>query len=533
MSEAGNLSPEIQQEIVRRRTFAIISHPDAGKTTLTEKLLLYGGAIQRAGMVTQKANRHQTVSDWMEMEQRRGISISSTALQFDYNDVCYNLLDTPGHQDFSEDTYRTLLAVDSAIMLLDAAKGVEPQTVKLFKVCRERGIPIFTIINKMDRPSLNPFELLEEVEKVLGILAIPMTWPIGEPGDFKGVFERSTRQVHLYERTSGGQWKAPVATSGLDDPAMVDMISQRDRTLLDEELEMVDELIHPFETDLFLEGEMTPVFFACAINNFGLDNFLDRFTELAPHPADLRTVDGEKPAASDEFSGFVYKIQANMNKAHRDRVAFMRVATGKFEKNMSVKHLRSGKKVKLSFPYRLFGQKREIIEEAYPGDIVGLVNPGLFRAGDLLAVGKDFQIPSFPRFPPEIFCRIRLRDMTHNKSFRKGLDQLGEEGVVQVFYDPRSHSRMPVIAAVGELQLEVFKERMLEEYRCEVTFDRLDYSASRWIKGEVEDEGGYTFTLLYDEAERPVALFRNEWHMNQVVGNHEDLEFLPHPPDFV
>ncbi|CAM2068324.1 peptide chain release factor 3 [Sulfidibacter corallicola] len=530
-TDPSGFQAELKQEIDRRRTFAIISHPDAGKTTLTEKLLLYGGAIQRAGMVTQKANRHQTVSDWMEMEQRRGISVTSTALQFDYNNICYNLLDTPGHQDFSEDTYRTLMAVDSAIMLLDAAKGVEPQTIKLFKVCRERGIPIFTIINKMDRPSLNPFELLDEVEKVLGILAVPMTWPIGEPGDFKGVYERPNRKVHLYERTSGGQWKAPVATAGLEDPHFAEMVDEHDRNLLDEELEMVEGLIHPFDVDLFHEGEMTPVFFACAINNFGLDNFLDHFTELAPSPGALKTVEGEVPPETEEFSGFVYKIQANMNKAHRDRVAFMRVATGKFQKNMSVKHLRSGKKVKLSFPYRLFGQKREIIEEAYPGDIVGLVNPGLFRSGDLLTAGKPYRIPSFPRFAPELFCRVHLADQTHNKSFRKGMEQLGEEGVVQVFYDPRSYSRTPVLAAVGELQLEVFKERMKEEYRCEVRFERLDYTASRWIVGDFDSPEAFTFTLMEDEAQRPVALFRNEWHMNQVIGNEQDLTFLPHPPD--
>lgn len=524
------MSTSLDHEIQRRRTFAIISHPDAGKTTLTEKLLLYGGAIQKAGMVTQKANRSQTVSDWMNIERDRGISITSSALQFEWQDICYNLLDTPGHQDFSEDTYRTLMAVDSAVMLVDAAKGIEPQTIKLFEVCRERGIPIFTFINKMDRPSLNPFELLDEVEKVLGILTVPMTWPIGEPGMFKGVYERSSGEVNLFERTVGGQWKAPVSSTSILDPSLEDIIDSRDLELLREEVEMVEGLTPEFDSELFLEGEMTPVFFGCAINNFGLENFLSNFTKLAPCPGPMPTLDGDISPSTSHFSGFIYKVQANMNAAHRDRMAFLRVATGKFEKNLTAKHVRTGRKVKLSFPYRLFGQKREVVEIAYPGDIIGLVNPGTFKVGDLLTNGPAVRMKPFPRFAPEIFARVTLKDQMLAKSFRKGITQLGEEGVIQVLWDPKSHTHTPILGVVGQLQLEVFKERMQAEYRCECRLEMLSYSVSRWVEGELGNIDLHSFSVMYDELERPVALFRNEWHLNQVKSQEESLDFLPHPP---
>ena len=524
---------QMQQEIDRRRTFAIISHPDAGKTTLSEKLLLYGGAIQKAGMITKKANRAQTASDWMDIERSRGISISSSALKFEWNGTVYNLLDTPGHEDFSEDTYRTLLAVDSAIMLLDGAKGVEPQTVKLFKVCRERGIPIFTFINKMDRPGKSPFDLLEELEEVLGIVAAPMTWPIGDTGAFKGVYDRQTGSVHMYERTVGGQWKAPVVSTSIDDPQLAGILGDSDTNRLRDDLEMVEEMMHPFEEESFNEGEITPVFFGCALNNFGIEHFLTEFTERAPKPAALATTTGPLDPVSSPFSGFVYKVQANMNPMHRDRMAFIRVATGRFEKNMSVKHLRSGRKVKLSFPYRLFGQKREIIEEAFPGDIVGLVNPGTFKVGDVLTAGKAFQMPSFPRFAPELFARVTLVDTSQSKSFRKGLEQLGEEGVVQIFRDPNRVANLPIVAAVGQLQLEVFRERMRVEYRSEVRLDVLEYGSSRWIGSEIVNPERYTFSMMYDEDENAVALFRNEWHMNQVISNEPDMKFLTHPPDAI
>ena len=529
MEKFQNMTTPLIHEIHRRRTFAIISHPDAGKTTLSEKLLLYGGAIQTAGMVAKKENRKATVSDWMEIEKNRGISITSSALQFEWEGACYNLLDTPGHQDFSEDTYRTLMAADAAVMLLDGVKGVEPQTIKLFKVCRERGIPIFTFMNKMDRPGKNYFELLDEVESVLGILAVPLTWPIGPPGGFKGIYERKTGAVHLFEKTTGGQWKAPVSTSSLDDPKLKALIGEQDFEQLCEDLEMVEGAIHPFEEEPFLEGQMTPVFFGCAINNFGIESFLKRFTQLAPKPGPLKTVSGTIEAHAATFSAFVYKVQANMNTSHRDRMAFIRVATGKFEKNMSVKHLRTGKKIKLSFPYRLFGQRREIIEEAYPGDIVGLVNPGIFKAGDLLTTGSGFKIPPFPRFAPELFARAILLDQLQNKSFRKGVAQLGEEGVVQVFRDPR-HGRSPVLAAVGQLQLEVFRERMKAEYRSECKIEPLEYNVSRWVGGNPENLDLFSFSLMYDEEDRPVALFRNQWHLDQVSANEPELVLLPHPP---
>lgn len=525
------MTSQLQEEIQRRRTFAIISHPDAGKTTLTEKLLLYGGAIQKAGMVTRKEGRNQTVSDFMDIEKTRGISISSSALQFEWDGHIYNLLDTPGHQDFSEDTYRTLMAVDSAVMLMDAAKGVEPQTIKLFKVCRERGIPIFTFINKMDRPSLSPFELLDEVEKVLGIVTVPITWPIGEPGAFRGVFNRLNKQVSLYERTAGGQWKAPVSSGGIEDPAIAELIGEKDLALLKEELEMVEGLLPTFDQELFEHQEISPVFFGCAVNNFGLEGFLEHFTKMAPQPAPLVTHDEPVPPESEDFTAFVYKVMANMNQAHRDRMAFIRIASGRFEKNMSAKHLRTGKKVKLSYPYRLFGGTREIIEEAWPGDIVGLVNPGTFKVGDVLTTGPNINVPQFPRFAPELFARIRLRDQSTAKSFRKGVSQLGEEGVVQVFYDPKTGGTEPVLAAVGQLQLEVFSERMKSEYRCEVVLNTLDYSASRWLVDPPENVELLGFTLMEDEEGRPVALFRNEWHLNQVTADNPKLKLLPHPPE--
>ena len=526
------MSGPIAEEIKKRRTFAIISHPDAGKTTLSEKLLLYGQAIQKAGIVTTKSNRSHTVSDWMEIEQSRGISITSSALQFDWQGIRYNLLDTPGHGDFSEDTYRTLMAVDSAIMLIDSVKGVEPQTIKLFKVCRERGIPIFTFINKMDRPGKNPFNLLEEVEEVLGILAVPITWPIGEPGDFKGVYVRDTGQAMLYERTAGGQWEAPVSCGSLNGPEMKNLINNEDYERITEDMELVEEILHPFDLESFLEGELTPVFFGCAINNFGIDHFLETFTQLAPVPAKLKTLQGELLAPErKEFSAFVYKVQANMNPNHRDRMAFIRIATGIFEKNMTVRHQRTGKKIKLSYSYRLFGQKREIIEEAFPGDIVGLVNPGIFRVGDLLLTGPPLEIPPFPRFAPEMFVRVYLNDQGQGKSFRKGIEQLGEEGVVQVFLDKKQSGNLPVLAAVGQLQLEVFRDRMGTEYNCECRLEPLDFTCSRWMSREMENDSNVSFKIMHDELDRPVALFRNEWHMNQCISKEKDLEFFSHPPE--
>lgn len=521
----------IKEEIGKRRTFAIISHPDAGKTTLSEKLLLYGGAIQRAGIITKKANRSQTVSDWMDFERARGISITSSALKFEYRDTVYNLLDTPGHEDFSEDTYRVLTAVDSAVMLLDCVKGVEPQTVKLFKVCKERGIPIFTFINKMDRPGQSPFDLLDDIENTLGILPVPMTWPIGDIGDFKGVYDRLSGEVFLYERTAGGQWKAPMSSTSVEDESLAEMLSESDYERLKEEMELVTELAHEFDDELFQEGELTPVYFGCAMTNFGIEHFLDRFTKNAPCPGPLRTSDGPIPPEDKNFSAFVYKVQANMDPMHRDRVAFVRVATGKFEKNMSVKHLRTGKKVKLSFPYRIFGQKREIIEEAWPGDIVGLVNPGTFKVGDVLSGSKSFKMLGFPRFAPEIFGRVSLLDQTHGKSFRKGVVQLGEEGVIQLLNDPASPSPLPTLAAVGELQLEVFKDRMKAEYRCDCRIERLPYGASRWLASPLPNPDFPPFTVMEDELGFKLALFRNEWHIQQVAAQEPDIVLLTHPPE--
>ncbi|MBX7153268.1 peptide chain release factor 3, partial [bacterium] len=369
---------DLNKEISRRRTLAIISHPDAGKTTMTEKLLLYSGAIQRAGNVT-GGKRATTTSDWMEIEQERGISVSSSAMRVEYGDVLLNILDTPGHQDFSEDTYRTLMAVDCAIMLLDAAKGVEPQTIKLFKVCRDRGIPIITFINKLDRPALSPFELLDNVESVLGIVAVPMSWPVGDGQQFRGIYERAEKHFHFFERTVGGMYKAPVTMVDIHDANVKSSLGEQAHAKLVEDLELIESALPQFDMDAFLKEKITPVFFGSALTNFGVENFLQYVCKLAPQPQPLNTSAGEIQPTTEKFSCFVYKVQANMNKAHRDRLSFVRIVSGRFERGMMVKHFRTDKEVKLNYPFQIFGRDRTILDEAYPGDVVGLINPGLFR----------------------------------------------------------------------------------------------------------------------------------------------------------
>ncbi len=523
------MTQDIAQQVERRRTFAIISHPDAGKTTLTEKLLLYGGAIQTAGSVKGKGSSAHATSDWMELEKKRGISITSSALHFEYDGHVINLLDTPGHQDFSEDTYRTLVAADAALMLIDGAKGVEPQTIKLFKVCRDRGIPIVTVVNKMDRPAQDPFELMDEVERVLGITVVPRTWPIGSGPNFLGVYEFESKQVFQFERADHGSQRAAVQVKGPDDPALAEQLGEQQHEKLLEDLMLVSEAVDPFDIDKFLKQEQSPMFFASAITNFGVENLLRRFIELAPCPGPLPTTKGEIAPTEEFFSGFVYKVAANMDKNHRDRIAFLRVTSGRFERGMGAKHLRLGREMKLSHPHRFFGQERVTIDEAWPGDVIGLINPGLFRVGDVVSSGPKLEVRNFPRFPPEIYAQVRPKDPSMSKGFNKGLKQLGEEGVVQVFW-PRTGAREPILGAVGELQLEVFKHRLEQEYSVAIAMDRKGYSRARWLVKVTDSLLDLLPMVVLDDADRPVALFNSDFEIEYAQKRYEDLEMHEAPP---
>jgi len=486
MTAVPAVSDDLSREIARRRTFAIISHPDAGKTTLTEKLLLYGGAIDLAGSVrSRKGGRHAT-SDWMAMEQTRGISITSTALQFEYEGYCLNLLDTPGHEDFSEDTYRTLAATDSAVMVLDSAKGIEPQTRKLFEVCRMRQIPIVCFINKLDHPGRDPFDLIGEIERELQVGVVPMNWPIGNGPNFQGVYDLRDARVLRFERTQHGATAAPVVVTGLDDPNLENAVGPQAWSELREAAELLAGAGHELETAAFLRGKVIPVFFGSAINNFGVEPFLRALIELAPPPTarPARGKDGEEfelEPQSPQFSGFVFKIQANMDKRHRDRLAFLRVTSGTFEKDMLVHHSRLGREVRMTRPHRLFARERETIESAYPGDVIGFVNPGLFRIGDAVSAGEPLEFDRIPRFAPEHFAQLRSKDVTRQKQFQKGLAQLEEEGVMQVLTLHEGLKSEPILAVVGELQFDVLRSRLETEYNVETTITNLPYKLARWV----------------------------------------------------
>ncbi len=516
----------IAAEVARRRTFAIISHPDAGKTTLTEKLLLYGKAIALAGSV--KARKGQRArSDWMEIEQQRGISITSTVLKFPYNGCIINLLDTPGHQDFSEDTYRTLTAADAAVMLIDAAKGVEAQTRKLFDVCKQRKTPIFTFVNKMDRPARDPFDLLDEIEKLLGIAAVPMNWPVGSGPEFKGVLECATRQAHLFERTEHGAYVAPVEVA--DRAAAAALLGEDAAEQVYEELDLITDALPSIEREEVLAQRLTPVFFGSAANNFGVELFLQRFLELAPPPGAKTLDDGSRLEPTDEeFSGCIFKSPANMSRKHRDRVAFLRICSGRFERGMNAYHARSNSKIRLSHPHSFFASQRTVLDDAYPGDIIGLVNPGQFRVGDTLSSGRKISFGSFPRFSPELFCRIRPRNPSARKSFLKGITQLGEEGTIQIFY-PESGARQPILAGVGQLQFEVVQTRLANEYDVETVLEHLNFAVARWLKEDRSDLGIHA-TLVRDEARRLVALFRSQFTLDYALRELEGLELLEEPP---
>jgi peptide chain release factor 3 len=517
----------LAEAVARRRNFAIISHPDAGKTTLTEKLLLYGGAIQQAGAVKAKGEQRKVTSDWMELEKQRGISITSTVLQFDYSGSTINLLDTPGHQDFSEDTYRTLAAADNAVMLEDAAKGLEPQTRKLFEVCRMREIPIFTFINKMDRPGREPLELLDEIEQELGLACWPVNWPIGSGDRFRGVIDRRTRQVILFERAERGRASEEKVLSVQEarDTGAVEA------ELLDQALEEL-ELLEGAGADLDLElvhgGELSPVFFGSAMTNFGVRPFLDAFLELAQKPIARTSSAGAIEPVAPGFSGFVFKLQANMDPRHRDRVAFVRVCSGKFEKDMAVQHARTGRTIRLSRPQKLFGQDREVVEDAYPGDVIGLNNPGMFAIGDTLYVGPRLEYEGIPCFSPEIFAWLRNPNPSAFKSFRKGVNELREEGAVQILYDTDESKRDPILAAVGQLQLEVVQYRLENEYGVQTRLEPLGFSVARWVVGgwpELEKVGRiFNCKTVRDAWNRPVLLFKNDWNLNQLRDDHPALE---------
>lgn len=528
--------PELSSEIKRRRTFAIISHPDAGKTTLTEKLLLYGGAIHLAGSVkSRKAQRH-AVSDWMEIEKQRGISVTSSVMQFDYDGYRINILDTPGHDDFSEDTYRTLMAVDSAVMLIDVAKGIETQTKKLFKVCKQRGIPIFTFVNKLDRNGKSPFELMEEIEKVLNIKSYPMNWPIGIDGEYKGVYNRNLAQMELFESGgSHGQWVLPSTMGSVDDPAFAEIIGQDIHKTLCDDIELLDMAGDEFDLQKVLNGELTPIFFGSAMTNFGVRPFLEEFLRLAPQPAARITSEGKLDPESEHFSAFVFKIQANMNPAHRDRLAFIRVCSGKFERGMTVNHINTGKKLKLSQPQQFLAQDRTIIDDAYPGDIVGLFDPGVFGIGDtIIGDGENFTFEAFPTFPPERFARVQAKDTMKRKQFLKGIKQLAQEGAIQVFRQEDAGTESFIIGAVGQLQFEVLEHRLKGEYGSELLMNFLGYEVARWLKGDNIDvramKGMDRAMIVRDIKERLVALFPNEWSLQWSTDNNPKVEFLAAPP---
>jgi peptide chain release factor 3 len=519
----------LRAEVANRRTFAIISHPDAGKTTLTEKLLLYGGALHMAGSVRAKGGGRHTASDWMEIEKQRGISVSSSVLQFDYAGRRLNLLDTPGHNDFSEDTYRTLSAADTAVMLIDCVKGVEPQTIKLFQVCRMRGIPIVTFINKMDRDGKDPFELLDEIERVLGIPCTPANWPIGAGDGFVGVADRFSGRPLLFD---GGARSERVAMREVawDDADLLAAAGAAALAKAREELELLTTAGNPWDRERFLAGQLTPVFFGSAMTNCGLHPLLEHFVELAPPPRPRATSGGVLDPDAEGFSGFVFKIQANMDPQHRDRIAFLRICSGRFLRGMTVKHARTGQSLTLSRSVQFMAQTRTVVDEAYSGDIVGLWDPGVLRIGDSLCEDAPVDFEGIPRFSPEHFVRVRLDDPMKRKQLKKGLDQLSEEGAVQLFFDRRRLERDPILGAVGVLQFEVIEHRLQNEYGVRVRFDRLPYRFARWLEGPDLDHDKLELpgrqSCVTDVEGRPLVLFETEWLMRRAAEENRQVKFI-------
>jgi len=526
----ASTASDLEREVARRRTFAIISHPDAGKTTLTEKLLLYAGAIELAGAVRgRKARRHAT-SDWMALEQERGISITAAALEFELEGRRMSLIDTPGHKDFSEDTYRALIASDSVVMVIDAANGVEDQTRKLFEVSKRHRLPILTFINKLDRPARDPLELIDDVERTLGIAAAPVNWPIGNAEDFRGVYDIPRKHLLLYEREAQGQFRAPVDIASLDDPHARELIGDTVYARFKESLDVIGAAGTAYDVDDYRAGRQTPVFFGSALTNFGLEPFLRALVELAP-PPQPRVSDGGVVSPTDErFTGFVFKMQANMDPRHRDRVAFVRVCSGRFTKDMTIFNSRGERPLRASRAYRFFGRDRDTINEAYAGDILGLVNPGQFAIGDTLHTGAPVRFSGVPRFPAEHFGRARLQDQRH-KQFDEGLRQLEEEGLMQVFF-AEGQRREPIVGVVGALQLDVITSRLRTEYGVEAQIDAAPFAAARWIADPalaIPPLGGGAVVAL-DRQERRVVLFASEWEVGYFERQHPEVALLAESP---
>ena len=519
----------LNEEIKRRRTFAIISHPDAGKTTLTEKFLLYGGAINLAGSVKGKKTAKHAVSDWMEIEKERGISVTSSVLQFNYDNYCINILDTPGHEDFSEDTYRTLMAADSAVMVIDGSKGVEKQTIKLFKVCVMRHIPIFTFINKMDRDANDPFELCDEIESILGIKTCPINWPIGSGKEFKGVYDRNTKIVSTFTAAMNGQKEVAERDLHIDSDELIGEIGTHFKDKLLEDVELLDGASAEFNMDEVSAGTLTPVFFGSALTNFGVETFLKHFLKMTSSPLPRNSNEGIIDPFTEDFSAFVFKIQANMNKAHRDRIAFMRICSGKFESGMEVNHVQGGRKVKLSQPQQLMADERKIIEEAYAGDIIGVFDPGIFSIGDTLELSnKKFAFEGIPTFAPEHFARVRQIDTMKRKQFIKGINQIAQEGAIQIFQEYNTGMEEIIVGVVGVLQFDVLKYRLESEYNVEIRLETLPYEYIRWIGNPTEIDldrivGTSDMKKIKDLKDRPLLLFVNEWSIGMVLDRNKGL----------
>ena len=520
---------ELEREIKRRRTFAIISHPDAGKTTLTEKFLLYGGAIQTAGSVKGKATAKHAVSDWMELEKQRGISITSSVMQFEYEGYCINILDTPGHQDFSEDTYRTLMAADSVVMVIDAAKGIEAQTRKLFKVCAMRHIPIFTFINKLDREARDPFELLDELEKEFGIGTYPVNWPIGCGVSFKGVFDRDKRQILTFNEFHRGQEKLTAIECDITDTEKLDeLIGEYQRRELVDQIELLDGASYEFDLEKVQKGELTPVFFGSALTNFGVEPFLENFLKMTTSPLARMTEQGEVDPFDDNFSAFVFKIQANMNKSHRDRITFLRICSGKFERGAEYYHVQGGKTLRLSQPQQMMAEERQIINEAYAGDIIGVFDPGIFSIGDTVcSPKKHVKFEGIPTFAPEHFAVIEQTNSLKRKQFVKGVEQIAQEGAIQIFHEPNTGMERVIVGVVGVLQFEVLEYRLQNEYNVEVMRNNLPYQYIRWIRNADIDVKSLNLTSdtkwVQDFKGNNILIFTSEWNINWALERNEGL----------
>ena len=521
---------DIKTEIEKRRTFAIISHPDAGKTTLTEKFLLYGGAINLAGSVKGKATARHAVSDWMEIEKERGISVTSSVLQFHYDGKCINILDTPGHQDFSEDTYRTLMAADSAVMVIDGSKGVEAQTRKLFKVCVMRHIPIFTFINKMDRDANDTFDLLDEIEKELGIATCPINWPIGSGKKFRGVYDRNTQKVLTFSDTQKGTKEGESEEIPLDDPRIDQVMDPEQKEQLLEEIELLDGASADFDQEEVSRGRLTPVFFGSALTNFGVETFLQHFLMMTMPPLPRNSDEGEIDPMDDVFSAFVFKIQANMNKAHRDRIAFMRICSGKFDASDEVYHVQGDKKMRLLQPQQMMAESRHVVDEAYAGDIIGVFDPGIFSIGDTICTpGHRFAFEGIPTFAPEHFARVRQIDTMKRKQFVKGINQIAQEGAIQIFQELNSGLEEIIVGVVGVLQFDVLKYRLENEYNVEIALDMLPFEHIRWIanKDEVNVEninGTSDMKKVTDLKGNPLLLFVNSWSVGMTLDRNPGLK---------